>query len=106
MAESSGDATISRAGPLEKQPASLGRIQEIDLGPDAALRNVEMTEETIQRLRNGESLAQAEQPRKPRLGKDGKPRRAKRNRRNSDDVRRDEIVDAMLRENRSEFNFP
>ncbi|KAI9654017.1 MAG: hypothetical protein M1831_005534 [Alyxoria varia] len=104
-AEGSEGGTSSRAKPQQKQPASLGRIQEIDLGPDAALRNVEMTEETVQRLRNGEPLLQAEQPRKPRLGKDGKPRRYKKNRRNSDDIRRDEIVDAMFRENRLEVDL-
>ena len=42
---------------------------------------------------------------KVRLGRDGKPWRP-RNRRGSDDVKRDRIVEELLRENRCEFTHP
>lgn len=42
---------------------------------------------------------------KPRLGKDGKPWRS-RNRRGSDDIKRDQLVEAFLHENRRMWRAP
>lgn len=74
---------------------------EIDLGDEARSRNEALTERARRKLQ-GEAIEDEEQagrPRKVRLGKDGKPWRS-RNRRNSDDVRRDQLVEEILRENR------
>ncbi|KAI1382327.1 hepatocellular carcinoma-associated antigen 59-domain-containing protein [Hypoxylon crocopeplum] len=78
-----------------------GQLMEIDLGDEARSRNEALTERARRRLQ-GESIEDEEQsgrPRKVRLGKDGKPWRS-RNRRNSDDIRRDQLVEEILRENR------
>jgi hypothetical protein len=93
--------------PLERQPASLGKLQEIDLGNEARDRNVERTEQARRRL-DGEAVdpedcegsnGTRENTKKVRLGRDGKPWRG-RKRRTSDDIRRDQLVEEVLRENR------
>ena len=59
-----------------------------------------MTEAATRRLQGVAPPPRHEDASKPvKLGKDGKPRR-KRWRRNSDDVKRDEIVEAVMRESR------
>jgi hypothetical protein len=78
-----------------------GRLLEIDLGDEARARNVAMTERARRRL-EGEGAEEDETgapPRKVRLGKDGKPWRS-RNRRGSDDIKRDQLVEEFLRENK------
>lgn len=75
---------------------------EIDLGDEARSRNEALTERAARRMR-GEDIEDSDsgsgRPRKVRLGRDGKPLRS-RNRRNSDDIRRDQLVEEILRENR------
>lgn len=77
---------------------------EIDLGDEARSRNEALTERARRKLQ-GESIEDDEgssgsgRPKKVRLGRDGKPWRP-RNRRNSDDIRRDQLVEEILRENR------
>lgn len=83
----------------QRLPAALGQIHEIDLGPDAVLRNVARTEAAAKRMQNGESAADEQPAERVRLGRDGKPRR-RRNRRGSDDIKRDQIVEAVLKESR------
>lgn len=73
--------------------AGQGKLQEVDLGPEAASR----THEDWKRL-EGEAPAS-----RIRLGKDVKPRRGPK-RRNSDDMRRDQMVEAVLRE--AKCNYP
>ncbi|TKA62512.1 hypothetical protein B0A49_09229 [Cryomyces minteri] len=81
-----------------RQPAGLGKLQEIDLGPDATLRNIARTEAATRRLENGQ-IEEFEAPvGKVRLGKDGKPWRG-RKRRNSEDVKRDKLVEEVLNAN-------
>lgn len=90
----------------DREPAALGKIHEIDLGPDITSRNIAMTEAATKRLQGDQLDQQAEKIQsqgKMHLSKDGKPRRL-RKRRGSDDVRRDEMVDALLRENRRMFD--
>ncbi len=85
---------------LQRQPAALGKIHEIDLGSDASLRNQQRTELAMRRAR-GEEVP-PEEPvvvKKPRLGRNGKPRRGPK-RRNSDDVKRDQLVEQVLHESR------
>ena len=91
-----------------RDPASLGRIQEIDLGVDASLRNAERTENAIRRAWNGETLPDPDEkptkPRKMRLGRDGKPMKPRpRKRRNSEDIKRDQLVEEVLRESKLEL---
>lgn len=74
----------------------MGKLMEIDLGPEAAQRNIERTEEATRRLQNGELLEQEMQP-KGRRG---------RKRRTSEDIRRDKLVEEILKESRREFIIP
>lgn len=83
---------------LQRQPATLGKLQEIDLGAEAHERNVQRTEAARRLLSGGAVEDGAAEPKRPRLGRDGKPMRG-RKRRNSDDVRRDRLVEEVLREN-------
>ena len=85
---------------LQRQPATLGKLQEIDLGDEARDRNVAQTERARRRL-DGEEVEEEGEKRiqKVRLGPDGKPWRG-RKRRGSDDVKRDKLVEDVLRENR------
>ncbi|KAI1873187.1 uncharacterized protein JN550_003440 [Neoarthrinium moseri] len=102
--ESTTNATANEAprAPRADQHTSLqGNLMEIDLGEEARNRNEAMTERARRRLQ-GEAVedeAQAARPKKVRIGRDGKPWRS-RNRRTSDAVKRDQLVEEILRENR------
>lgn len=78
----------------ERQPAGMGKLMEIDLGPEAAQRNIQRTEEATRRLQNGGSLDQVEEQLKGRRG---------RKRRTSEDIRRDKLVEEILKESRRKF---
>jgi hypothetical protein len=85
--------------------AMRGRLQEIDLGDEARRRNETMTEQAKRRLDGGQFRKQMQdsdeaQKKAARLGPDGKPWRG-RKRRASQDAKRDELVEAVMRENRS-----
>ena len=87
----------------QRQPASLGKIHEIDLGQDASNNNALRTEMAIRRQK-GEITVEEEKPSKPqrvRIGRNGKPiiRRGPK-RRNSDALQRDKLVEDILRENK------
>lgn len=92
----------------QRQPASLGKLHEIDLGPDAKLRNIERTEAATRRLAGDQVPDEDEEDKdatskKARPGvKDGKNWRA-RKRRNSEDIRRDKLVEEVLRESKREL---
>ena len=98
--------TLSETGALknghtvQRQPASLGKLHEIDLGAEARRRNIERTQAAVEG-RPSEPSEQKEEPVKMRLCRDGKfrPRRRKK-RRNSEDMKRDQIVEDMFRESR------
>ncbi|KAK2778220.1 mRNA splicing factor rna helicase [Colletotrichum kahawae] len=85
-------------------PIMQGKLMEVDLGDEVRARNQAMTEKAARRLL-GESVPDEEpeggprKAKKPRLGRDGKPWRP-RNRRGSDDVKRDQLVEEILRENK------
>lgn len=92
---------------VQRQPAALGKLLEIDLGDEARNKNVMRTEQARRRL-DGEEVEEESKPGKPgkvRLGRDGKPWRG-RKRRGSDDVKRDKLVDEVLRENRRKSLMP
>ena len=82
---------------------------EIDLGDEARSRNIAMTERAKRRLQGqiddedgAEGAGQAGGNKKPRLGPDGKPWRP-RNRRDSDAIKRDQLVEEFLSENKREW---
>ena len=99
-----GCGSEGQAGPgtadlgIQRQPAALGKLHEIDLGPDATLNNIARTEAAKRRLESGE-VETEEGTGKVRLRRDGKPWRG-RKRRNSEDVKRDQLVEQVLRETR------
>lgn len=92
------NGSLINAG-LHKQPAALGRLHEIDLGPDAKLRNIAMTEAAKRRLEGGEVEVEEKGHGKVRLRRDGKPWRGKK-RRNSNDIKRDKLVEEVMKETR------
>ena len=99
--------TAIAAKSVERQPATLGKILEVDLGNEARDRNVILTEKARRRL-DGEEVedesATEGKPKKVMLGRDGKPWRG-RKRRTSEDIRRDQLVEEVLRENRRMFFY-
>lgn len=83
------------------QPAMRGKIQEIDLGDEVAERNAFKTERAMRKLQGddddfGDDEEAQARPKKVRLGKPSRPR----NRRASEDIKRDELVEQFLRENK------
>lgn len=86
---------------VQRQPASLGKLHEIDLGPDATLRNIARTEAAQRKLSGMESEIDAKTG-KIRLRRDGKLY-GWRKRRNSEDVRRDKLVEEVMRESKLEI---
>jgi hypothetical protein len=70
----------------------MGKIQEVDITPVAT-----RTDDKWRRLENGEFEQVATG--KVRSGRDGKPRRPPK-RRNSNDIRRDQLVEAVLSESK------
>lgn len=107
LSSANGYGSDGLAGPgmadlgIQRQPAALGKLHEIDLGPDATLRNIARTEAAKRRLEGGEEEIE-EGTGKVRLRRDGKPWRGRR-RRNSEDVKRDQLVEQVLRETRCEY---
>jgi hypothetical protein len=89
---------------VQRQPAAMGKLMEVDLGDEARDRNVERTNQARRRL-DGDEVeddGKAGKPAKIRLGPDGKPWRSRKKRRGSDDIKRDKMVEDVLRENRRE----
>ena len=101
----SGDVhqVVVRGGHIQRQPAALGKLHEIDLGPDSKRRNIERTEAAKKRVEGDDDDEGLEDGTKPRLGKGGKPWRG-RKRRTSDDIRRDKLVEEVLRESKSTYH--
>ena len=85
------------ANDIDRQPAALGKLHEIDLGVNATLTNIARTEAAQRRL-DGEPEDSSTAP-SQRLGRDGKPWRGRKSR-TSEDVKRDKLVEEVLRESR------
>ena len=88
-------------GQSSRQPASLGKIQEIDLGPGSTLSNIERTKAATRKLTGQSSHPDfgLTDTNVPLPGRTGKPRRLRR-RRNSEDLVRDRLVEEVLRESK------
>jgi len=95
--ELSQNGALLDAG-VQRQPAALGKLHEIDLGPDATMRNIARTE-AAQRMLEGIEPEVDEKTGKVRLRRDGKPY-GWRKRRNSNDVKRDKLVEEVMRESK------
>jgi hypothetical protein len=85
----------------DKHTALTGKLFEVDLGDEVRSRNEALTDRARRKLQGlaVEDEEQAGRPKKVRLGRDGKPWRP-RNRRDSDAIKRDQLVEEILRENR------
>lgn len=79
----------------KREPATLGKLHEIDLGQETELQNIARTEAATRRMA-GESPDAVEE-----VGRNGKPWRNRR--RNSEDIERDRLVEEVLRESKREF---
>lgn len=93
-------AEIQDPADIEKDvrmAAGMGKIEEVDISPME-----KRTDEKWMRLENGqfEQIATG----KVRMGRDGKPRRPPK-RRPSEDIRRDQMVEAVLSESRRMYTF-
>jgi hypothetical protein len=88
-----------------RQPVGAGKLMEIDLGPDATLQNIVRTEAATRRMQGLEEPAtdSGDSKKKVRLGPDGKPWRGRRNRRTSEDMKRDRLVEEVLKESKMEI---
>jgi hypothetical protein len=102
------DAAARRASDLklpQRQPATLGKLHEIDLGPDSKLQNIARTQAATRKLagnEDGHSDSRESRHTKTAQPESGdKPFRGRR-RRNSDDIRRDQLVEEVLRESKRE----
>ncbi|KAI9756381.1 MAG: hypothetical protein M4579_003885 [Chaenotheca gracillima] len=90
----------------ERQPAAMGRLHEIDLGPDAMMRNIARTKAaTSSGVEGGEGDLEAEEgAQNTRVGgKKKKGSKPWRKRRTSEDIKRDQLVEEVLRESRLEI---
>lgn len=101
---------LSLPGHQTREPASLGKLHEIDLGQEATLRNIARTEAaTRQMTENGglpASVDTASETGRP--GPDGKSWRNRKQRTDAD-IARDRLVEEVLRESKctwhSKVNF-
>ncbi|KAJ5783447.1 Hepatocellular carcinoma-associated antigen 59 [Penicillium psychrosexuale] len=95
---------LSLPGHQTREPASLGKLHEIDLGQEATLRNIARTEAaTRQMTENGglpASVDTASETGRP--GPDGKSWRNRKQRTDAD-IARDRLVEEVLRESKLEI---
>ncbi|KAL2019221.1 hypothetical protein VTK56DRAFT_9948 [Thermocarpiscus australiensis] len=94
ISASTADGQRDPSAQTDSQRVLQGRLLEIDLGEEARARNVEMTERARRRLQG--QIDEEEQG--ETKGNSRKVRQ--RNRRGSDDIRRDQLVEEFLSENR------
>ncbi|KAJ6086024.1 hypothetical protein N7486_010305 [Penicillium sp. IBT 16267x] len=85
---------------LQRAPASLGKLHEIDLGQETTMQNIARTEAARRRMAGDEDSSTPGES-EPHAGRSGseKPWR-NRKRRTSADIERDRLVDEVMRESR------
>lgn len=86
----------------QRQPASLGKLHEIDLGQETKLQNIARTEAATRHLGTDEGQPQytgEAGPSKDAAGK-SEPSWRNRKRRTSEDIERDRLVEEILRESK------
>ncbi|PYH84928.1 hypothetical protein BO82DRAFT_372206 [Aspergillus uvarum CBS 121591] len=105
--ESSASTTTATAAPSmadlpQREPASLGKLHEIDLGQETKLQNIARTEAATRKLAGNDNdlaLATETGSKVTPSGKEQRPWR-NRKRRTSEDVERDRLVEEILRESK------
>ncbi|PYI19769.1 hypothetical protein BO99DRAFT_132946 [Aspergillus violaceofuscus CBS 115571] len=105
--DSSASTTTATAAPSmadlpQREPASLGKLHEIDLGQETKLQNIARTEAATRKLAGNDNdlaLATETGSKVTPLGKEQRPWR-NRKRRTSEDVERDRLVEEILRESK------
>lgn len=102
-AEETSSTNLQQARMAPRQAATLGKLHEVDLGPETKLQNISRTEAAARKL-VGDDNVSADSPQSPSERKDGKNWRG-RKRRTSEDIRRDQLVEEVLRESRRGFPF-
>lgn len=96
--EATGGPSASRDA--QREPATLGKLHEIDLGQETRLRNIARTQAATKKLAGDDGAPAAEEStQKTEPGKDGKAWRGRKGR-NSEDVERDRLVEEVLRESK------
>lgn len=98
----SSNANIPGQPVADREPASLGRLHEIDLGQEAKLRNIQRTEAATRKL-GTDDQDQDQDPRGLRRGPEPDRKvedRRNRKRRTSADIERDRLVEEVLRESK------
>ncbi|RMJ25242.1 hypothetical protein PHISP_03900 [Aspergillus sp. HF37] len=83
----------------QREPASLGKLHEIDLGQETKLRNIARTEAATKRLVDDDVVPPGDEAAPAPPTKDEKPWR-NRKRRNSEDMERDRLVEEVMRESK------
>lgn len=81
----------------KREPATLGKLHEIDLGQETKLQNIARTEAATRRMAGESSDVTGE------AGRNGKPWRNRR--RNNEDIERDRLVEEVLRESKCECSI-
>lgn len=96
----------SLPGHQTREPASLGKLHEIDLGHEATLRNIARTEAATRQMENGELPTSVDHAASEtgRPGPDGKSWR-NRKQRTEADIARDRLVEEVLRESKCACHF-
>ena len=100
-----GTTTLSSTDLPQREPASLGKLHEIDLGHEAKLQNIARTEAATRRLAGDDGqypiAGQESSSKMDPVGGDQRPWR-NRKRRTSEDIERDRLVEEVLRESKCE----
>lgn len=101
---------ISATGQQEREPASLGKLHEIDLGQEAKLRNIARTEAATRRLVGDEDSNVSEEGIATQLNRPTTSKASRhKKRRTSADIERDRLVEEVMRESKREsqrINLP
>ncbi|PYI01061.1 hypothetical protein BO78DRAFT_379741 [Aspergillus sclerotiicarbonarius CBS 121057] len=96
-------ATLSSTDLPQREPASLGKLHEIDLGHEAKLQNIARTEAATRRLAGDDDQVlitdQESSSKMVPIGGDQRPWRNQK-RRTSEDIERDRLVEEVLRESK------
>lgn len=100
QAEVAGGLSVS--GHQTREPASLGKLHEIDLGQEATLRNIARTEAATRRMAEKGELPASVDHATSETGRPGPDDKSWRNRnqRTEADIARDRLVEEVLRESK------
>lgn len=96
-------ATLSNHNVPPRQAATLGKLHEVDLGPDAKMRNIERTQMATNRLAGSvDSDGEGGSSKEPGT----KQKWKNKQKRDSEGIRRNQLVEEVLRESKREFRPP